>query len=164
MSLYLRETINSYLSDRYIAYNIEDGAAVNTRMCREVTQGSVNAPLLWNVGFNHVLEAAVPVGVQLVCYADDTLLIASGKSLDPHTEDDGGDCGRHHYQNLGLKVAVAKTKALWLHGRWISFPDQGNLLLRNGLTGNIRGMHQSQRGAQVSRPHLRWSPELTSIA
>lgn len=36
-------------------------------------------PLLWNI-YNQLLEAAVPAGVQLVCYADDTLLVASGRS------------------------------------------------------------------------------------
>ena len=123
MPLYLRETINSYLSNRYIAYNIEDGAAVNWRMSTGVSQGSVLGPLLWNVSFIHVMEAAVPVGVQIVCY--DTLLIASGKSWNRILRIMAVITTR--IQNLGLNSLRPKPK---LYG-FTAFPDHGNPLLHD---------------------------------
>lgn len=45
-----------------------------------VQQGSVLDPLLWNIGFDFVLKTAVPDGFKVICYADDTLLVAGGRS------------------------------------------------------------------------------------
>ena len=33
----------------------------------------------WDLDFNEVLEAAVPIGINIVCYADDTLLVTKSR-------------------------------------------------------------------------------------
>lgn len=43
-------------------------------------QGSVLGPLLWNLAFDAVLRIALPHGYSVVCYADDTLVIAGGNN------------------------------------------------------------------------------------
>ena len=44
-----------------------------------VPQGSVLGPPLWNIGYSLVLRADLPIGVFVVCYADDTLVLAQGR-------------------------------------------------------------------------------------
>ena len=54
--------------------------AVTCNVERGIPQGSVLGPLLWSIGYNHVLKIALPKSVQLICYAGDTLLVAGGTS------------------------------------------------------------------------------------
>ena len=35
---------------------------------------------MWNIGYNLVLRADLPIGVFVVCYADDTLVLAQGRT------------------------------------------------------------------------------------
>ena len=76
---YLRNIIGSYLSDRAITYKIEGEIILKKPVNRGVPQGSVLGPLR-NLGFNSVLETAVPTGLQIICYADDTIIIAEGRT------------------------------------------------------------------------------------
>ena len=46
-----------------------------------VPQGSVLAPLLWNVGYDIVLKTLDSEMIEASCYTDDTLLVASAPSL-----------------------------------------------------------------------------------
>ena len=73
-------------------------------MNRGVPQGSVLGPSLWNIGFNQVLEAAVPVGVHVVCYADDTLVIEQMEDLDTNTETDGNSRCSHLYEHPAIEL------------------------------------------------------------
>lgn len=68
--------------------------------------------------YNSVLEAALPVSVQMICYADDTLLIAGSKEWTRTLETDQTAVAAltARIKDLGLEVAVQKTEALWLHG------------------------------------------------
>lgn len=50
-----------------------------------VLQGSVLSPLLWNIVFDSVLHRGTEHGCLIVCYADDTLVLASAD-----TERSGG--------------------------------------------------------------------------
>lgn len=78
---YLYRIIDDYFSDRVISFNTEEGKnLVSKLITRGASQGSVLGPLLWVLGFNPVLKSAMPDGVGIICYADDTLLIPGGKT------------------------------------------------------------------------------------
>ena len=74
-------------------------------------------PLLWNLGFNSVLETAVPTGLQLICYADDTLIIAGGRSrtLMLRPVEVGVASVIAEIRRIGLEVAAQETEAMWIH-------------------------------------------------
>ncbi|KMQ90925.1 reverse transcriptase [Lasius niger] len=74
---YLRRVIRSYLSNRVIDYRVRDGLCESRLMSAGVSQGSVLEPLLWNVAFDSVLRVEQEVGCRTVCYADDTLIVAT---------------------------------------------------------------------------------------
>ncbi|PZC76339.1 hypothetical protein B5X24_HaOG204786 [Helicoverpa armigera] len=85
---YLRRVVEAYLSDRSIIYPGHNGEWKRREMSCGVPQGSVLGPLLWNIGYDWVLRADLPSGVSVVCYADDTLVLAQGSDI---TELDAGE-------------------------------------------------------------------------
>lgn len=79
--IYLRNIVDSYLENRTIIYNIGKYVPLEKRRTeRGIPQGFVLGPLLWNLGFDPVIRAAVPDRVVVVCYADDTLVLVTGRS------------------------------------------------------------------------------------
>ena len=80
--LYLRRTVETYLEGRCVIYRGRDGAGRHLMSCG-VPQGSVLGPLLWNIGYDWVLRGELPLGADLTCYADDTLITA-GSDVDNH--------------------------------------------------------------------------------
>lgn len=57
--------------------------------------------LLWNVGFNYVPEAALPVDVRFTCYADDTLLVWEEMRQNTQVDRDRSGCG--HYKDPRIR-------------------------------------------------------------
>ena len=75
---YLTSIIGSFLSERKIAYEKPDGTTGRADVFSGVPQGSVLGPLLWDIAYDCVLTRTIlPEGK--TCYADDTLLVASGR-------------------------------------------------------------------------------------
>ncbi len=46
-------------------------------MTISVPQGSVLGPLLWNIAFDNILKKDVPSGVNIICCANDTLVVTA---------------------------------------------------------------------------------------
>lgn len=73
---YLCDSVQSYFRDRCVQY----GPASRV-LQRGTPQGSVLGPLLWNVGYNAVLDELRMRWVAHFCYADDTLLLLADDNL-----------------------------------------------------------------------------------
>jgi len=115
---YLRRIVEDYLHNRSVEYIGEDGCIKTKRMLAGVPQGSVLGPLLWNVGYDSVLQEGTDFVCLIICYADDTLILAAG-------EDVSMAMARTNVQvhgvlnrinRLGLRVAAHKTEVVCFQG------------------------------------------------
>jgi len=71
-----------YLANRYIIYKDMDGIEQTRSTEAGVPQDSVLGPLLWNITFDKVLRDRTENGYRLPAYADDTLIVAAGKTTE----------------------------------------------------------------------------------
>lgn len=114
---YLQVIVAEYFAGRAVAYPTKGGWGGKTMSCG-VPQGSVLGPLLWNIGYDWVLRGATLRGIDVTCYADDTLVSARG-----HTYREAALLATagvaqvvHRIRALGLEVALHKSEALFFHG------------------------------------------------
>ncbi|XP_050561732.1 uncharacterized protein LOC118274342 [Spodoptera frugiperda] len=114
---YLQNIVGAYLRDRRIRYVGRDGSVQQREITCGVPQGSVLGPLLWNLAYDAVLRVDLPAGVHIVCYADDTLVMASGNTFEEtiRLSELGVAKVVASIHELGLKIAPQKTEALWFH-------------------------------------------------
>lgn len=82
---YLRRIIDDYLFNRSVEYIGEDSAVKEKRMLAGLPQGSVLGPILWNIGYDSVLQERTDFGCMIICYADDTLVLAVGEDANVAT-------------------------------------------------------------------------------
>ena len=71
-------------------------------------------PTLWNVAFNDVFKVELPPGVQLICYADDTLVVGCADTI-AEVEcrvNQALDAVTRWIESARLNVAVEKTEAI----------------------------------------------------
>ncbi|KAA5586381.1 hypothetical protein F3H14_36425, partial [Pseudomonas aeruginosa] len=138
---YLRRLIGSYLEDRSVVCTGHGGTVLRFPVQRGVPQGSVLGPLLWNIGYDWVLRGTLSTplpGLSVVCYADDTLVVARGRDL---RESARLSCAGVAFvigriRRLGLEVALDKSQALLFHGARRA-PPQGAHLVIGGVRVEI---------------------------
>lgn len=121
---YIIQIINNYLDNRKICYVDSEGILRFHQVFAGVPQGSVLGPLLWNVTYDWVLEAELPNKCRVLCYADDTLILASGSTLISAIRRINIVVAViiNRIVKLGLKVAANKTNVVVFHkGR--KFPE-----------------------------------------
>lgn len=140
---YLVNVVGDYLRDRWVSYTDQTGSACRERLHRGVPQGSVLGQLLWDIGYNAVLQTALPPSCGVVCYADDTLVVAEGRNWDEVLA--RGEVAVHSVvrsiREAGLKVATSKTEALAFYEKAQGPPPQQVSTLAIGAS-NIALSHQ----------------------
>ena len=116
--LYLRNVFRDYLSNRSLAYIDRRDRLVRMPMTCGVPQGSVLGPTLWNVGYDSVLRQHLPIGCSVLCYADDTLLVARASDFEESRfrAEVGATYLVRYIESLGLRVSIAKTEAVAFTG------------------------------------------------
>lgn len=134
---YMRRVVASYLSERSLYQDTREGR-VWKEITRGVPQGSVLGPLLWNTMFNGALEVTLPAGAVSMCYADDTIILASGRSITEARNQASAAAERviTWIEKAGLEVARQKTVAV-AFGRKRLHPEiEEEGLLLKGKTGS----------------------------
>jgi hypothetical protein len=99
-----------------------------------VPQGLVLGPTLWNIGYNWVLRVTLQTGLRVVCYADNTLVLARGNDFveAARLAEEGTAVVVGRIQRLGLRVALDKTEAMFFYGPRRK-PPSGSFLLIDGV-------------------------------
>ncbi len=74
--VYRHSIIRVYFWDQMVlAQTASD--IIRKEMTRDVPQGSVLVPLLWNIAFEDILKEDISLRVSIICYADDTLVVTA---------------------------------------------------------------------------------------
>lgn len=130
---YLCRTLDHYLMDRHVVYPTREGWGQWAMSCG-VPQGSVDGPVLWNIGFDWVLRGYNLPGIEVVCYADDTLVLARGNTYRETAilATAGTAQVVSRIRRLGLQVALNKSEAICFHGPRKA-PPAGSELVVGGV-------------------------------
>jgi len=114
---YLQEVLWDYFRGRQLQFKNQLELIGGREVYCGVPQGSVLGPLLWNLAYDQVLRTAIPPGCRLLCYADDTLVLARGGNWRKAREaaNEALEAVVRSIQAMGLEVAPHKTEALFFH-------------------------------------------------
>jgi len=108
---YLIKMIRSYFDGRSII--TESGRRLVTT---GVPQGSVIGPILWNIFYDGLMRLELPEGVQIVCFADDAAVVATGHTtwLLEKAMNDSLQLVSTWMEKQGLLLSSSKSVAIML--------------------------------------------------
>lgn len=78
---YITNIIRNYLNQRVVIWIGSGGKIYSRNMERGVPQGSILGPLLWNMAYDLVLRMPLHKSCEMLCYADDTLILVDGYNV-----------------------------------------------------------------------------------
>lgn len=157
VSAHLRRIVGSYLTDRWIITQNEEGRE-RMRVTCGVPQGSVLGPTLWNVLYDGVLRLEMPEGVTLIAYADDLALVAVAKWKEEVKEKIETSIWRVNewMEQEGLKIAPEKTEAILLIGRRRMDPLELDVMgARIETTSTIKYLGVTLDRGMTFAPHVK---------
>ena len=110
---YLKNMIKSYLTNRLLVYDTEDGPK-EYQITGRVPQGLVLGSSLWNIMYDDLLRILLPPEAEMVAFADDARLIITGKNLEKIRRILGDCCEevQQWMKSVGLELADHKTEAV----------------------------------------------------
>ena len=79
--LNLRRVISSYLTDRTLLYDTDDGTH-SYKITGDMSQSSILGSPIWNILYDGLLRQPLPEGVSIVAFADHIALIVIEKSIE----------------------------------------------------------------------------------
>jgi len=89
--------------------------------------------MLWNVAYDTVLMIEKDQDCEIICYADDTLLLTSGSSYQEASIKASilAETALERITEIGLTVAVEKTEILAFHKRKGNIPQDATVKVNN---------------------------------
>lgn len=113
---YLVRIFRSYFSYRSAVIDVPTSTrgSMEIAITRGVPQGSVVGPLLWNITYDQVLRLRLPEGVEITGFADDTLLLVAGKTIEDiqNRTNEALAITSNKIKEIGLELSVHKTEAV----------------------------------------------------
>lgn len=110
---YLLHMMDSYLSDRLLIYDTEDGPA-EYAVTADVPQGSVLGPFIWNIMYDDLLRVKLPDQSEMIGFADDVAMVATARTthLLEIVANESLRPASSWLKESGLEPAVHKTEAV----------------------------------------------------
>ena len=134
--LYLRRVNSSYLMDRNLLYDTEDGT--HSYNITGVPHGSVLGSPIWNVQYDGLLRQPLPDRVSIIAYADDVALTVVAKSI-------------KEVQHLGHTAIEVVRDWLNDHGQPCCRKDRGGAHFPNKKEGirHLYGQRQKDQDGET---------------
>jgi len=110
--------LRGIIGDDYIGIYIGMGFTINRQCWLESHRGQCWA-LLWNIAYDEILRREVEDGCRTICYADDTLVLATADEVNvAMARANVQTCLiLNRIKRLGLVVAAQKTEVVCFPGR-----------------------------------------------
>lgn len=133
------------LNHRYISSELS-GFTIHALATRGTPQGGVISPLLWLLVVNGILRTLNASGIKVVAYADDVIIMATGKFIDTVSDVLGNSLKMlsSWAKECGLNVNAAKTEIVLFAGKKnipkFNLPKLGGTSLKLSASAKFLGV------------------------